>query len=107
MKIIEWVGSSLDDLKKMSSASRHRLGYQLYRIQCGLDPHDFKAFSEVGKGVFEIRLRDENNKNIVRCFYAAKLGTRIFVLHCFTKKTQQTSKRDIKLAQDRYRSIYE
>jgi len=33
--------------------------------------------------------------------YVAKLADRIYVLHCFQKKTQATSKMDIELAKRR------
>ena len=37
--------------------------------------------------------------------YVAKFASSIFVLHCFQKKTQKTSKTDIDLAESRYRDL--
>ena len=37
--------------------------------------------------------------------YVAKLADAIYVLHCFQKKTQKTSKTDIDLAATRYREL--
>ncbi|WP_455289034.1 type II toxin-antitoxin system RelE/ParE family toxin [Cupriavidus necator] len=37
--------------------------------------------------------------------YVAKLADAIYVLHCFEKKAQQTSKTDIDLAATRYREL--
>ena len=53
----------------------------------------------VGSGVREIRLRDE--RGIYRVIYVAKFVDMVYVLHCFQKKTQATSKSDIDLAKRR------
>ncbi len=57
----------------------------------------------VGAGVREIRLRDDSG--IYRVIYVTKFAERIFVLHCFQKKTQRTSKSDIDLASRRYKEL--
>jgi phage-related protein len=59
--------------------------------------------SVVGAGVREIRIRDE--AGAFRVLYVTKLGEAIFVLHCFQKKTEQTSQADIDLAATRYRDL--
>jgi hypothetical protein len=41
------------------------------------------------------------------CFYVAKFGNAVHVLHAFQKKTQKTRREDIELAQRRYRQIEE
>lgn len=57
----------------------------------------------VGSGVKEIRVRDEHG--IFRVIYVAKFSDAIYVLHCFQKKTQQTSQQDIDLAKSRYKDL--
>jgi len=42
--------------------------------------------------VREVRIRDGNG--VYRVMYVAKFEEAIYVLHCFQKKTQVTSKRD-------------
>ena len=37
--------------------------------------------------------------------YVAKFAVAIYVLHCFQKKTQATSKADLDLAEKRYRDL--
>ncbi len=59
--------------------------------------------ASVGSGVKEIRVRDENG--IFRVMYVAKFSDAIYVLHCFQKKTQQTSQQDIDLAKSRYKDL--
>jgi phage-related protein len=40
-----------------------------------------------------------------RVIYVAKFADAIYVLHCFQKKTQATSKADLDLAASRYREL--
>jgi phage-related protein len=75
----------------------------LGRLQAGLDPEDWKAFDEVGPGAREIRIRDSNG--IFRVMYVAKIEEAVYVLHCFQKKTQTTSRQDKEIAATRYRAI--
>ena len=37
--------------------------------------------------------------------YVAKFDDAVYVLHCFQKKTQKTSKADLNLATQRYRDL--
>ena len=69
----------------------------------GHEPASWKPMTTVGAGVREIRLRDD--EGIYRVMYVAKFAERIFVLHCFQKKTQKTSKADIELATRRYKEL--
>jgi len=75
----------------------------LGKVQAGLDPTDWKPFDDVGAGVREIRIRDKNG--IYRVIYVAKFEEAIYVLHCFRKKTQVTSKQDKAIAAARYRAV--
>lgn len=59
--------------------------------------------STIGSGVKEIRVRDATG--VFRVIYIAKLAEAIYVLHCFQKKTQKTSKVDLDLAEKRYRDL--
>ena len=40
-----------------------------------------------------------------RVLYVAKFADAIYVLHCFQKKTEKTSKADMELAAKRYREL--
>ena len=79
------------------------MGYQLFQVQCGMEPADWKPMSSVGPGVREIRVRDA--KGIYRTIYLATRPEAVYVLHCFQKKTQQTAQRDIELARKRLQNI--
>jgi phage-related protein len=67
-----------------------------------LEPDDWKPMASVGPGVQELRIHTGVEH---RVFYLAKLAEGIYVLHAFQKKTQQTSRRDLELARERYRDI--
>ena len=73
------------------------------KVQVGLDPDDWKPFDDVGAGTKEIRIRDTTG--IYRVMYIAKFEEAVYVLHCFQKKTQKTSKKDIDLAVKRYKDL--
>lgn len=57
----------------------------------------------VGQGVTEIRIRDA--AGAFRVIYVAKFADTVYVLHCFQKKTEKTSKADLNLAATRYRDL--
>jgi phage-related protein len=102
-KEINWVGSSYDDLVAFPEAPRAEAGFQLGKVQAGLDPTDWKPFDEVGAGTREIRIKEGNG--IFRVMYVAKFDEAIYVLHCFQKKTPATSKQDKAIAEARYRAV--
>ena len=43
--------------------------------------------------------------SIYRVMYVAKFEEAVYVLHCFQKKTQATSKQDKGIAEARYRAV--
>ena len=102
-KEISWVGSSYDDLLAFPDEPRSEAGFQLGKVQAGLEPTDWKPFDEVGAGTREIRIKEASG--IYRVMYVAKFEEAIYVLHCFQKKTQATSKQDKAIAQARYRAV--
>lgn len=57
----------------------------------------------VGQGVREVRIRDASGA--FRIMYIAKFADAVYVLHCFQKKTEKTSKVDLDLAAKRYRDL--
>ena len=60
-KPIYWVGTSLKDLLVFPANVKQEAGYQLHRVQNGLEPEDWKPFKQVGVGVKEIRISESNN----------------------------------------------
>lgn len=89
MKALKFLGSALDDLRAFPDQARREAGSQLDRVQQGLVPSDWKPMATVGKGVEEIRIRDD--AGAFRVIYIARLADAVHVLHCFRKKTQKTA----------------
>ena len=56
MKSLEFVGSSLNDLKEFPAEARRAAGFELGFVQQWLDPSDWKPMNEVGAGIREIRI---------------------------------------------------
>lgn len=102
MKSLSFVGSSLDDLRNFPAEVRRQVGFELYAVQRGFEPSDWKAMSTIGPGVREIRIRVLGEWRVL---YVAKFADAVYVLHAFQKKTQQTRHDDIELARQRYRQI--
>ena len=102
-KEIRWLGSAYSDLLAFPQHSRQEAGFQLGKVQAGLEPTDWKPFDDVGAGAKEIRIKDESG--IYRVLYVAKFEEAIYVLHCFRKKSQTTSKQDKTIAEARYRAV--
>jgi len=108
VKDIWWEGTSKTDLLEFPTEARHLMGYQLHIVQCGEMPEDWKPLKHLGKGVtgvYEIRISVE--KNLYRTAYVTKFSDVVTVLHCWQKKTQQTSQTDKDLIVSRYRSAKE
>lgn len=104
MKPLYFVGSALEDLRAFPRAPRREAGYQLDRVQFGLEPSDWKPMTTVGSGVREIRIHHGDQYRVI---YVAKIDDAVHVLHAFQKKTQKTRKQDIEIARRRLKEIKE
>ena len=103
IKPVKFRGTALADMRVFPVLARKDSGYQLDKVQRGLDPDDWKPMGSVGQGVREIRIRDADGA--FRVIYVAKFDEAIYVLHCFQKKEQKTSQKDIALAAQRYKEL--
>ncbi|UTY58042.1 type II toxin-antitoxin system RelE/ParE family toxin [Massilia sp. erpn] len=103
IKPIEFCGHSLTELQAFPPSARREAGQQLFRVQSGVEPNDWKPMPTVGTGVVEIRIRDA--AGAFRVLYIAKFAEAIYVLHCFQKKTARTRRLDLELAARRYAEL--
>jgi phage-related protein len=101
-KPLVWLGSAQRDIRAFPPDARRRGGFQLRKVQQGLDPDDWKPMTSVGQGVREIRIQTELAH---RVFYVATFDEAVYVLHALEKKTRKTPPHDVKLARDRYRAL--
>jgi phage-related protein len=101
-KALKFIGSSLDDLRNFPDEARRAAGFELYAVQSGLEPADWKPMQAIGAGVKEIRIHVLGEWRVM---YVAKFSDAVYVLHAFKKKSQKTSRQDIELARQRYNRI--
>jgi phage-related protein len=103
MEAVRFLGDSLKRLRELPEDARQDAGYQLDKLQRGLQPDDFKPMPAIGKGVEEIRLWED--PATFRVIYTARLKEVVVVLHAFQKKTRATSRQDIELAKRRWAEL--
>ena len=99
MKPLVWLGDSLDRVRGFPADVKREVGYQLERLQAGLEPVDWKPMGSVGLGVQELRIRI---RGAFRVLYIARLGEAIYVLHAFQKRSRKTARMDLELARIRF-----
>lgn len=105
MRPVRFVGTAKDDLSEFPASAKTRAGYELFMVQVGRNPDNWKPMSSVGAGGCEIRIRDP--AGAFRVLYVATFKQAVYVLHAFQKKSQKTSRRDLELARRRYRDARE
>jgi phage-related protein len=98
VKRLVWLGSSIEDLRSWPTEAQRETGYQLFKIQSGMDPSDWKSMPSVGGGVQEIRIHCDDEYRVI---YLAKLAESVYVLHAYEKKTRKTPQAAIDLARRR------
>jgi phage-related protein len=104
MKPLKFVGASLEDLRDFPEEARRAAGFELYAVQRGLEPGDWKPMPAVGPGAREIRIHILGQWRVI---YVAKIRDAIYVLHSFQKKSRRTSPQDVEVARRRYQQIGE
>lgn len=103
MKPVHFVGTSREDLRELPETVQETAGFQLFKVQQGKEPDDWKPMAAIGPGVQEIRVRDDTGT--YRVFYVAKYQEAVYVLHVFEKRSQKTARPDIELGKTRYAEL--
>ena len=103
IKPVKFRGDALESLRRFSENARQDAGFQLDKVQRGRDPDDWKPMRSIGSGIKEIRIRDVTGA--FRIIYLATLADTVYVLHCFQKKSEHNSNKDIQLARKRYKDL--
>lgn len=104
-KPVEWIGSSLKDLRAFPEDVRETIGFALYLAQTG-DKHvsakPLKGFT--GAGVLEVV--EDFDGDTFRAVYTVRFLSAVYVLHVFQKKSKtgiKTPKSEIDLVRQRLR----
>ncbi len=103
MKPVEFLGDTYRVITGFPKDARQAAGYQLRRVQDGIPPEDFRPRQDIGPGVEEIRVWVSSGT--YRVMFTARLREKVYVLHAFQKKTQETSKRDNEIARKRFAQL--
>ena len=109
LKPVEWVGSSLDDLKEFPEEVQQVMGYALYLAQCG-EKHPFAKPLKGFKGAGILEVVENFDRDTYRAIYTVKLAGVIYILHAFQKKSKQgiaTPKQDMELIEARFKRAKE
>ena len=100
---VVWEGDAVKVISRFPDDVRRDLGFQIYKLQLGERPDDFKSMTSIGPGVYE--LRESDDRTWYRVIYFSKVADTIYILHCFEKKTSKTSKPDIETAKLRLKRV--
>lgn len=116
IKPLEWVGSSLEDLKDFPEDVQGEIGYALYLAQLGDKHPDTKPLKGF-KGASVLEVVEDFDGDTYRAIYTVKLPKAVYVLHVFQKKSKHgiaTPKQDIDLiearlerAKQHYKQVYQ
>jgi phage-related protein len=108
-KPIEWIGSSLKDLRAFPEEVKDEIGVALDVAQQGEKHETTKPLQGFGgAGVLEVI--DDFDGDTYRAVYTVKLKGVVYVLHAFQKKSKKgisTPKEEIDLVKKRFKSAEE
>jgi phage-related protein len=102
IKELVFLRGSLRRLKAFPSEARRESGHQLWLVQEGQDPDDWRPMQTIGAGTREIRIHDPHEHQVI---YVAQFPEAVFVLHAFEKKTRRTRQHDIDIARAAYAEV--
>src|ERR1700693_793691 len=102
IKRVEWIGASRQRLRNFPDEAKNIAGNQIWLLQIGRQPDDSKPVKTIGPGVFEIRIHRPHEYRIM---YVAKFPEAIYILHCFAKKTQEISLKELNVVRRAYAEV--
>jgi phage-related protein len=101
---ISWEGDSREVLRDWPKPIREDFGVALGEMQEGKTAAlPVRPMPSIAAGVFE--LKDSDESKWYRLVYLARVEDTIYVLHCFTKNTAKTEKRDLATAEQRWKQV--
>ncbi len=102
--MIAWEGDSKKVLGGWPKDIRIDFGQSLDRLQEGKKPRlSTRSMQSIAPSVFE--LKDSDDDKWYRLVYLARIKDTIYVFHCFEKDTAKTEKRDLAIAEQRWKQV--
>ncbi|CDZ68105.1 Gp49-like PF05973 family protein [Neorhizobium galegae bv. orientalis] len=105
-KPVEWIGSSLDDLREFPEDVRRVMGFAINDAQNGEEHPGAKALKGFG-GRSVLEVVDDYDGDTYRGVYTVRFAGVIYILHCFQKKSKkgsETPKHDIEVIKARLKA---
>lgn len=105
---INWVKGALRDFQRFPEAAQGKAVEALTIVADGATPAIAKPLAGLGSGVWELVLRERGDA--YRVIYALQIGTAIYVIHAFQKKSKSgiaTPKAEIDLVAERTKRLKE
>jgi len=85
IKPLYWLGDSLDQVREFAPDARARVGFELWEVQQGNEPADWKPMTTVGPGVNELRIHANGE---YRVLYVAKFTMpSMFYMHLIRRRS--------------------
>ena len=109
-KEIVFLGDSREKLREFPEEARVRMGYALREAQEGGKASYPKPLKGIGAGATIIEICDDHEGNTYRVMYTVKIGSKLYVLHAFQKKSKkgiETPKSEIEIIKARFRRARE
>ncbi len=100
---VVWEGDSREVLRGFPEDVKQNLGFELWQLQLGENPRDYRRLPSIGAGVFELRDQDERSWYRIVCL--SRVSDVIHVLHCFEKKSRKMPRNDFEKAQQRLKAV--
>jgi phage-related protein len=102
-KPVEWIGSSLKDLRAFPEEARETIGFALYLAQVG-DKHIAAKALKGFTGASVLEVVEDFDGDTFRAVYTVRFASAVYVLHVFQKKSKsgvKTPKSEIELVRQR------
>jgi phage-related protein len=90
-KPVEWIGSSLDDLKEFPPEVCSEMGHAIYTAQIGGKHPSAKPLTGGGafKGAGVLEVVEDHDGNTYRAVYTVRFEGVVYVPHAFQKKSKR------------------
>ena len=109
-KEVVFLGDSREKLREFPEEPRIKMGHALREAQEGGKALYAKPLRGLGGGSTVIEICDDHDGNTYRAAYTVKIGTKIYVLHAFQKKSKkgiETPKSEIDIIKARLKKAKE
>jgi phage-related protein len=109
-KEIVFLVDTKDVLRAFPEEPRIRMGHALHVAQEGGKVSYAKPLKGIGGGATVIEICDDHDGNAYRVMYTVKIGSKLYVLHAFQKKSKkgiETPKSEIEIIKVRLRKAKE